>query len=205
MIAELKGAALLEGVRGKIAVDKAALVAVMLKIGGADGLLQLAVGEVSEIDLNPVIVSPHGAVVADARIILTKAPADSTPCVDTGVEPTMSALERFRPLFEPKTVAVLGASTTNVTIANTFIRRMKAFGYSGEIYPIHPKAPEVEGLVTYPSLGQTPQPVDYAYVAIGAERFRKRSPSPTGAVGSPRSSPPASAKSRKALSLNANS
>ena len=40
-----------------------------------------------------------------------------------------SALEAFRPLFEPQTVAVLGASTNDVAIANTFIRRMKDFGY----------------------------------------------------------------------------
>jgi acyl-CoA synthetase (NDP forming) len=83
----------------------------------------------------------------------------------------MSALEKFRPLFEPKTVAVLGASTKDVAIANTFIRRMKSFGYAGHIYPIHPSAPEVEGLKAYPSLGQTPELVDYAYVAIGAERI----------------------------------
>ena len=73
-------------------------------------------------------------------------------------------------MFEPKTVAVLGASTSSVSIANTFIRRMKAFGYPGQIYPIHPKAPEVEGLPAFPSLGATPEPVDYAYMAIAAER-----------------------------------
>ena len=39
------------------------------------------------------------------------------------------------------------------------------------IYPIHPSAAEVEGLKAYPSLGRTPEPVDYAYVAIGAERI----------------------------------
>ena len=48
---------------------------------------------------------------------------------------------------------------------------MKSFGYAGHIYPIHPSAPEVEGLKAYPSLGQTPELVDYAYVAIGAERI----------------------------------
>ena len=169
MLGELKGAALLDGVRGEAAVDKAALVDVMLKIGGAAGLLQRAWGEVAEIDLNPVIVSAHGAVAADARIILTKAPGSLR--ATSAAKSETSARERFRPLFEPKTVAVLGASTTNVTIANTFIRRMKAFGYAGQIYPIHPKAPEVEGLPACHSLGETPEPVDYAYVAIGAERI----------------------------------
>ena len=74
-------------------------------------------------------------------------------------------------MFAPKTVAVLGASTTSVTIANTFIRRMKDFGYSGDIYPIHPKADEVEGLPAYPTIADAPKPVDYAYIAIGADRI----------------------------------
>jgi acyl-CoA synthetase (NDP forming) len=169
MLAELKGAALLDGVRGEAAVDKAALVAIMLKIGGAGGLLEQAGNDIVEIDLNPVIVSAKGAAAADARVILAKPAAGfETPAP---LDRSQSARERFRSLFEPKTVAVLGASTTSVAIANTFIRRMKAYGYPGKIYPIHPKAREVEGLPTYPSLGETPEPIDYAYVAIRAERI----------------------------------
>jgi len=169
MLAELKGAALLDGVRGEAGVDKRALVDVMLKIGGADGLLMQAGGEIAEVDLNPVIVAKSGAIAADARIILSAAP--TKPASTGGADRSLSARERFKPLFEPQTVAVLGASTTNVTIANTFIRRMKAFGYSGRIYPIHPQAAEVEGLPAFASLGHTPEPIDYAYVAIGAERI----------------------------------
>ena len=168
MLAELKGAALLDGARGEAPIDKEALIDIIMRVGGADGLMMQTAGQVSEIDLNPIIASTKGAVAADARFILAKVQADATPAA---AKQPMSALERFRPLFEPKTVAVLGASTKDVTIANTFIRRMKSFGYAGHIYPIHPSAPEVEGLKAYPSLGQTPELVDYAYVAIGAERI----------------------------------
>jgi acyl-CoA synthetase (NDP forming) len=169
MIGELKGAPLLDGVRGEVGVDKQALVDAMLKVGGADGLIMRTAGSVAEIDLNPIIVSRRGAVAADARFILTL--SDAEVGATTGAVPAQSALETFEPLFEPKTVAVLGASTNNVAIANTFIRRMKDFGFKGAIYPIHPKVPEVEGLKAYPSLGDTPEPIDYAYVAIGAERI----------------------------------
>ena len=168
MIGELKGAALLDGVRGEAGVDKQALVEVMLKVGGADGLMMQTAGSVAEIDLNPVIVARKGAVAADARFILT---AHDAPAAESAAARAHSALEMFKPLFEPKTVAVLGASTNSVAIANTFIRRMKDFGFKGALYPIHPKAEEVEGLKAYPSLGDTPEPVDYAYVAIGAERI----------------------------------
>jgi len=79
-----------------------------------------------------------------------------------------SVIERFKPLFEPRTVAVVGASTRGAALPNIFIRRIREFGYTGEIYPIHPSAQEIDGLRAYRGLGDTPQPVDYAYIAIAA-------------------------------------
>ncbi|MGH8663575.1 MAG: acetate--CoA ligase family protein, partial [Burkholderiales bacterium] len=73
MLAELKAAALLDGVRGRVPVSKEALVDVLLRIGGADGLLMRLQDEIAEADLNPVIVSAQGAVAVDARFILTPA------------------------------------------------------------------------------------------------------------------------------------
>lgn len=166
MLDELKGAALLKGARGTDPVDTEALIAAMLAVGGADGLLMGHGGDIAEIDLNPVIVGPQGAVAVDARVILTDSrPAEAAPA------PPEPAATTFRPLFEPRTVAVLGASGKDVTIANTFIRRLRDFGYPGTIYPIHPAVPEIEGLPAYPSLVETPEPVDYAYVAIAAPRI----------------------------------
>lgn len=76
--------------------------------------------------------------------------------------------ERFRPLFEPRTCAVVGASTTKVTLGNEMIRHLRGMEYAGAVYPIHPRASEVEGLKAYPSLGETPEPVDFAYVVVAA-------------------------------------
>lgn len=70
MIEELKGSALLKGARGRQAVDVQALADTLLKIGGVDGLLMRAGDRISELDVNPVIVSPSGAVAVDARFIL---------------------------------------------------------------------------------------------------------------------------------------
>jgi acyl-CoA synthetase (NDP forming) len=71
MLDELQGRALLDGVRGQPAVSREALIDVLLKIGGENGLLLAAGGEIAEADLNPVIVSERGAVAVDARFILT--------------------------------------------------------------------------------------------------------------------------------------
>ncbi len=81
---------------------------------------------------------------------------------------SVSIIEQYRPLFEPKTIAVVGASTKGGALPNVFIRRIREFGFTGEIYPIHPTAREIDGLPAYRSLGETPEPVDYAYVAIAA-------------------------------------
>ena len=86
---------------------------------------------------------------------------------------TKSILERFAPLFEPKTIAVVGASATQMTNANVFMRRMREFGYPGRIFPVHPAADEIDGQRAYRALAETPEPVDYAYIAIAAAQVPK--------------------------------
>lgn len=172
MLDELRGAALLDGARGQEAADRQALVRALMAVGGKGGLLETLGDDLAELDINPLIASSNGVRAVDARFVLAPvreaAPAErAVPASPTGSD----VLEYYRPLFRPRTVAVLGASTRSVAIANTFIRRLKAYGYDGAIYPIHPSAPEVEGLPAYPSLAETPQPVDYAYVAIGASQI----------------------------------
>jgi acyl-CoA synthetase (NDP forming) len=169
MLTELRGGALLDGVRGEAAVDKEALVRTLLDVGGEDGVLMALGDDLAEMDINPLIVAQQGLRAVDARFVLSVGKQDAAAAAPgQGVG---NPLDYYRPLLRPRTVAVLGASTKNVAIANTFIRRLKAFGYDGSIYPIHPTAPEVEGLRAYPSLAATPEPVDYAYVAVGAQQI----------------------------------
>ena len=167
MLNELRGMALLDGARGRAPVSRQAIIDVLLKLGGENGLLLSLPPDVAEVDVNPLIVSQDGAVAVDARFVLTAAGAEApTPSAAGQDDPT----KRFERLFAPRTVAVVGASSTGVTMANTFIGRLKRFGFDGAIYPIHPSAQIVEDLPAYPSLGETPEPVDYAYIAVGAAR-----------------------------------
>jgi acyl-CoA synthetase (NDP forming) len=168
MLDELRGKAILEGTRGEAAVSLDAIVDLLLKIGGKDGLLIHHGNGIAELDINPVIVGPDAAVAVDVAIVLNKTASGADKPED---ETANSITARFEALFAPKTIAVVGASTTSSIIANTFIRRMKAYGYAGEIYPIHPKAEEIEGLKAYPNLEETPKPVDYAYIATRADRI----------------------------------
>ena len=164
MLDALRGAPLLDGVRGGEPVSREAIVDVLLKVGGADGILMRLGDEVAELDVNPLIVSRDGAVAVDARFILT--PEGDKAAKDQPKVPPKD----FANLFAPKAVAVVGASASGVTIANTFISRMQRFGYDGPIYPIHPSASEIDGLTAYASFADLPEPADYCYIAVGAAR-----------------------------------
>ena len=70
MLDELRGAALLRGARGKAPVNVDAIVDVLLRVGGENGLLLRGAGNFAEVDINPLIVSPEAAVAVDARFVL---------------------------------------------------------------------------------------------------------------------------------------
>jgi acyl-CoA synthetase (NDP forming) len=167
MLDELRGARIIDGIRGEGPINRAALIDVMLRLGGVNGLLENNIDCIKEVDINPVIVSGKGAFAVDANFILSEITNKKTvPSYSPALQ--LAPLDLFKPLFEPETIAIVGASMKGRTIANTFIRRLVDFGYSGNIYPIHPKATKIEGFIAYPDLASTPKIVDYAYLAIGA-------------------------------------
>ncbi len=70
MLDELKGAAILKGARGGKPASRDAIIEVLLKMGGDNGLLMQHAADISEADINPLIVSETAAVAVDARFIL---------------------------------------------------------------------------------------------------------------------------------------
>lgn len=70
MLDELKAAAILKGARGGKPASREAIIDVLLKVGGENGLLMQHAAEISEADINPLIVSDTAAVAVDARFIL---------------------------------------------------------------------------------------------------------------------------------------
>jgi succinyl-CoA synthetase beta subunit len=72
MLGELKGAPLLDGARGRPPASRTAIIDVLLKVGGEDGLLMRHAADIQEADINPLIVSETAAVAVDARFVLTK-------------------------------------------------------------------------------------------------------------------------------------
>ncbi|MGO0123038.1 acetate--CoA ligase alpha subunit [Desulfothermobacter acidiphilus] len=72
-------------------------------------------------------------------------------------------------LFRPRSVAVVGASQDRTKIGNIIVRNILASGYRGKIYPINPRAEEVEGLRCFPSVTAVGAgAVDLAVIAVPA-------------------------------------
>lgn len=74
-----------------------------------------------------------------------------------------------RSLFNPKSVAVIGASRTPGKLGYQVLHNIVEAGYKGEIYPINPKAGEVLGLKCYPSIKRVPKRVELAVVVVPAK------------------------------------
>jgi acyl-CoA synthetase (NDP forming) len=74
-------------------------------------------------------------------------------------------------MFNPKSVAVVGASANPVGWGGTnYLRRLRDLGFKGDIYPVNPKATEIQGLKAYPDVRSIPGHVDFVIIAIPAER-----------------------------------
>ena len=71
--------------------------------------------------------------------------------------------------FNPKSVAVVGASTNPKKNGNIILQNILDSEFAGAIYPINPSAEEVLGLKAYPSVTAVPDPVDLVVMIIPAK------------------------------------
>jgi acetyltransferase len=73
------------------------------------------------------------------------------------------------PLFRPKAVAIVGASSKELHIGNRIVKNLLDFGYTGAIYPINPKADQIRGIKAYKSILDVPTDVDVVHMVIPAK------------------------------------
>jgi len=72
-------------------------------------------------------------------------------------------------LVSPRSVAVVGASPRSGSVGGEILRSLKACGFSGALYPVNPKHPEVDGIPCVASVAALPDGVDLAVLAINRE------------------------------------
>jgi len=160
MLDSIQAAEMLRGVRGGEPVDREALATLLVAVSH----LVSDVPEISEIDLNPVIAGPSGAIAVDVRIVLDFDPP--APRHRPSHDEMLRAMNR---ILKPKAVAVIGASNEAGKIGNSVMKNLINGGYQGKIYPIHPKADEIAGLKAFASVKDVPGEIDVAIFAIPAK------------------------------------
>jgi acyl-CoA synthetase (NDP forming) len=72
-------------------------------------------------------------------------------------------------LFRPRKVAVIGASSKELSIGNRVIKNLIDFGFKGDIYPINPKADEIRGIKAFKSITDCPDNIDVVHMVIPAK------------------------------------
>lgn len=74
--------------------------------------------------------------------------------------------EQLDKIMKPKSIAVIGASTKQATIGSEIMKRLRDYKFTGDIYPINPKADNIEGFKVYPTVLDIPGNVDLAVIII---------------------------------------
>ncbi|MCK5058754.1 MAG: acetate--CoA ligase family protein [Candidatus Aminicenantes bacterium] len=72
-------------------------------------------------------------------------------------------------LFEPRSVAVIGASHREGKIGHTICRNILTGGYTGELYPVNPKGGSILGRKVYGDILAVPDQVDLATITVPAK------------------------------------
>lgn len=73
------------------------------------------------------------------------------------------------PIFFPRSIAVIGASTTAGSIGARLFANLLAGGFSGPLYPVNTKAAVVNSVRAYASVLDIPDVVDLAFVVVPAQ------------------------------------
>ncbi len=73
-------------------------------------------------------------------------------------------------LFNPRSIAIVGASQDLATISGQPLRHLTSHHYRGRIYPVNPKYPEILGIKCYATVEALPEAPDLVMVLINAAR-----------------------------------
>lgn len=159
MLGEIRGAAMLDGYRGGPPCNKNALAQAITKLSS------LAVefnDEIEELDVNPLLVSDTRVVALDALITLKPEPrpAGAAPSAQPAVK------NDIRAVLEPKSIAVIGASSNPTKTGHVLFKNILVNGFPGPVYPINPTADEILGVKAYPDILSVPGDIDMVFFLL---------------------------------------
>ncbi len=157
MLNDLQGKKILHGFRGAKPIDIDMLADALVRIGkmGTE-----TASYYESVDFNPVVVYPDDYRVVDAKILLREKPLANP--ISTA-EANSKFMEKF---FYPKSIALVGASSTVGKIGYSVLDSLVNHEFKGEVYPINPNRDEIMGKKCYKSLEDIGKPVDLVVVCV---------------------------------------
>lgn len=78
----------------------------------------------------------------------------------------MQPVDRFQALFNPHSIAVVGASRHQDKLGHIITANIQGSGYRGKLFPVNPKTAEILGLRTYPSPADLPEAPDLGIIIL---------------------------------------
>jgi acetyltransferase len=75
---------------------------------------------------------------------------------------------RLHTLFNPKSIAVIGASDTPGRVGYALFRNLVESDYEGSVFPVNPNREHVQGVKAYPRIAALPRKADLAIIATRA-------------------------------------
>lgn len=120
------------------------------------------------------------SVLEDAGFAVTRRVEEGTAELSFAIAPTEAYLARvderdhvatvasLRPFFEPRSVAVIGASSRRGSIGNSVVRNLLAADFRGAVHPVNLRGEPVAGVPAVTSVTELPAPVDLAVICVPA-------------------------------------
>ena len=72
----------------------------------------------------------------------------------------------LRPVFDPKSVAVVGASRRQGTVGRSVLDNIRTCGYQGQLYAVNPNASQIGGVPCFPDVASLPETPELALLAV---------------------------------------
>jgi len=83
---------------------------------------------------------------------------------------SIAAVNALKLFFEPRGVAVVGASRQRGTIGGEILHNLLSYGFKRPVYPVNPAADMIEKMKCYPTVEAIPGPVDLGVIVVPAAK-----------------------------------
>ena len=139
LIERTRVAKLLDAYRDRRAVDREAVVDVIMRV--SDMISELP--EITELDLNPLLAGPEGVLSVDARIAIARAPSKDGPYDHMAIHPYPRHLIREGHLTDGRLLTIRPIRSEDAEAERTFVRELspqaKRFRFMGAISELSPE------------------------------------------------------------------